>query len=190
MADNIQNWFLRRDGMVIISALGVEDAAPHLRANAYLNRAYGRRLSTEEVAAVRAAEGMTFSEAVPGGPLDDEQVLGYLLSHAPALVRQLDKLALKIGGRIGALGEVMAWQMIRDYADRALAVTMDEAGMLDFEPTPEQEAQRAEAEARSASPEGQATAAAMAPDGGPDGWSTVPPMNTANPHHPSKRVTP
>jgi hypothetical protein len=187
-----QDWFLRRGGVVLGASFDVqpEDEVRFTRANAYLKRAYGQRLTHEESAAIKAAERMTFLDATGGGAIGEEVAFGFVLSHAPALISQLDKLALKIGERFGQLGELRAWQMIRDYADRALAVTMDEAGMLDFEPTPEQESQAAEADAWAASPEGQAAAAAMAPDGGPDGWSTVPPMNTANPHHPSKRGAP
>jgi hypothetical protein len=121
-----------------------------------------------------------------------DTALGFAFLQAPDLIRQIDALAAELAERMGH-PEFSAWQVLADYSQRALGVTLEESGigskaaalahLAANGETPERVAeiaaewdrQGAEAEAYAASPEGQELAAALQPDNGPEGWSTVPP---------------
>jgi hypothetical protein len=205
MADEApQTWYLRRDGVVVEVNSDVVDPSRHIRANAFYKRARGERLTRAEAAAVRAGKGMSFAEAAGPHVGDEDLVLGFLLSYASGLIRQLDKLAAKMGqsldggpdrGGMPGTGEWVAWQMLAAYSEQAGYVVGNRLFPRLGDDADAFYAQKdAENEAWEASPEGQASeanrlayiAAVEAhaePDGGPEGWSTVPPADPGNPHH-------
>jgi hypothetical protein len=168
-------WFLRRGGVVVTSASGAADPSPMIRANAYRRLAYGERLSRDEAAAVKAAKGHPLSVS---GVVSGEVILGFLMTEAPALIRQVDALALKIGAKIPGLGELSAWQFLAEYSANALAAVRAEAfgsvAVQDF--GSETESGHAE------------HVSAAESDDGPEGWSSVPPTNSLNPHHPDRHA--
>lgn len=203
-----QIWYLRVGGVITSTASDVADLAPMLRANAYAKAVRGESLTDDEQAAVETGKDLPLIGSISGNLLGDVG-LGFMFLQHPELVRELDDLIGKwsaaMSGHEPNPQDFMAWQLATDYAERALAVTMDEAGMGGDEEsaarhlersgeTPERIAEiqaawakdKADFDAREASPEGQAAAAAaeiaMAPDDGPEGWSTVPP---SNPDHPN-----
>jgi hypothetical protein len=197
------HWYFREGGIVTTASWDVADPSPMLRANAYQKAARGEALTDDEHAAVEAARGQPLAHTVLGN-LAGDVGLGFLFTQAPELVQQLDDLVGQWAERLG-LADFAAWQLAADYTVRALAATMDEARIGDEESairhlerdgeTPERisdwrgggAAVVAVAAAWATSPEGQAAAAAMAPDGGPEGWSQVPPANPDHGCHPSKR---
>jgi hypothetical protein len=119
-------------------------------------------------------------------------LLGFMYLQAPELVQRLDDLMTEWAARLGGF-ELFAWQTAAEYVERAQSAVAYEAGLGSEEAqldrlarlgeTPERitEIQASWAESKefsdawSASPEGiEAMAEATTPDGGPDGWSTVP----------------
>lgn len=200
-----QVWYLREGGVIRSVAWDVVDVTPMFRANAYAKTVRGEPLSDDERAAVEAVRGQPLMATTAGNMVGDVG-LGFLFTQAPELVQQLDDLIGEWAKRLG-YPDFMAWQLAADYAQRALAVTLDEAGMGDEESaarhlkrsgeTPERIAEvqaawakdQVDSDAWTASPEGQAAAAAaeitMVADDGPEGWSTVPPANPDHPHSPA-----
>lgn len=196
-------WYFREGGVITSTASDVAGVAPMLRANAYQKAICGEALTDDERAAVEAARGQSLIGSVSGNVVGDVG-LGFLFTQAPELVHQLDDLIGEWAKRLGH-PDFLAWQLATEYAQRALAVTMDEAGMggedsasralersgEDPERIAKIQAEWARQEiagrAWEASAEGQAALAAQAPDDGPEGWSTVPPSNPNHPNHPDKR---
>jgi len=182
-AANPTTWYFREGGLVTSTASDVADPALMLRANAYAKAVRGEALTDDERAAVAAGKGQPLIGNV-SGKLTDDVALGYMFMEAPGLVQQLDDLIRGWADRLG-FSDWLAWQIAADYTQRALAVTMDEAGLnADAEThltrlasagvTPDRLAEiRAELE----EPEAMDTEeGALTPDGGPEGWSTVPPQ--------------
>lgn len=197
------HWYFREEGAVRDAAQSVVDPAPMHRANAYRKVVNGEDLTDAEREAVAATKGLPMVPTVAGNTLGDV-ALGFLFSQAPDLVAELDALVARWAERLGH-PEVFAWQAAADYTERALAVTMEEAGFgvedaaahpAFRNETPERiaevqaawDADRKAFDNLMASPEEQArqaaVAEAMAPDGGPEGWSQIPPTNPDHPSHP------
>lgn len=195
-----KNWYLRDGGVVTQAAWDVTDPSHMLRANAYRKAVSGEELTDAEREAVAATKGLPLMGTVAGNTLGDTG-LGFMFSQAPELVAALDDLVGRWASRLG-YPDYMAWQLAADYTGRALAVTLEEAGIGSEEvavarlaktETPERvaeikaawEADRKAFDELMASPEEQArqaaVAEAMAPDGGPEGWSQEPPHNPAHP---------
>lgn len=107
----------------------------------------------------------------------DEQ-LGLLAFVRPDLLRRLDALALEIASAIAPRGLVQTeqgWRAVEAYAKGARDAVLEERFAI-HEPAMAQAA-RADAEAIDSDAGRRAVAAVLTPDGGPEGWSQVPPRN-------------
>ena len=165
------HWFFRIGGVVTSAAWDVDDPTPMLRANGYAKLWRGLDLSDYERAAVDTGTPDRPLSGVAGN-IGRDVMLGAIARHRPDLLETLDRLALDLAAVLG-LPEAFAWGALSDYAAGAQAVTLDEMGLAGAD-EPEPEGLEPEADA-------------MAPDGGPEGWSQVPPADPAHGCHPSRR---
>lgn len=183
MSEAPSDWFYREGGCVTSASLDVTDPTPMHRQNAYRKIWRGEDLTAEERAALPdAAEPARRYSA--GG---HDELLGLIAHHKPEILHAIDKAAEDLAALLG-LPPVIAWNLLADYTERARQVVAAEfsASLPPADPD-ELERWRAEADAWAASEEGRRAQAALEPDGGPEGWSQVPPANPDHGCHPSKR---
>ncbi len=179
------HWYLREGGAVTSAAWNVADPVPMLRHNAYAKSWRGEPLSEAEQAALDSAPPVWLG-AVAGNMVGDA-LLGMIARHKPEALEAIDRIADDLAEGLG-LAPHLVWHGLADYAARALAVVQAEAFADPLTLSPEDEARQvAEAGAWEDSEEGRRAIEAAAPDGGPEGWSQVPPLNPAHPLHPDNR---
>lgn len=195
------DWFYREGGVVTSTSWDVADPSGLHLHNAYTKLWRGKDFTAEEQAALDASNPARPMEGVNANLMGDV-VLGAIMHHRRHLLETFDKMAADLAAVLPG-GEMVAWGALANYARSALQVTTGEMipghdqlfGHLDGEEreaaeaaySADWEAQVAASEAWETSPEGQAVAAAMVPDDGPEGWSQVPPANSDHPNHPNKR---
>lgn len=179
------HWYFREGGAVTSAAWDVTDPAPLLRHNAYAKSWRGEALSEAEREAMASAPG-GWVGAVSGNMAGDV-LLGMIAHHKPEALVALDRLADDLAEGLG-LPAFMVWQTLADYAERATSVVLAETFASVPASDPAEEARQvAAARAWEESEEGRRAAEAAAPDGGPEGWSQIPPANPAHPCHPNNR---
>jgi hypothetical protein len=185
------HWFLREGGVVTMASWDVADATPLHLANAYAKSWRGDELTADEAQALGDAPEQPVASA--GNLLSGDLLLGMIARHRPEILEAVDALAEQLAGFLPSLPQLLAWSALSDYTDRALGVVAHEvtAGMVPegsaavLEDWAQQEASVA---AWEASPDGIAAAAALAPDGGPEGWSQVPPTHPNHGCHPARQA--
>jgi hypothetical protein len=98
--------------------------AAALAQSAYAKAAARYELNDAERGAVAAAAGQPGPAILAASDL----ALGFLYLHSPELIRRLDALVAEASGVLG-LAEYVAWRAVGQYAQLALLVAMDEAGL-------------------------------------------------------------
>lgn len=166
------------------SAWDVEDATPMLCANGYAKTWRGEDLTPEEREAL-ARQNPDRPLTGVAGNLAADVMLGAIVVHRPQLFEALDALAEEAGRALGF--RLLGWSVLEQYVSAGVAAVTDEtfAGFTAEGDTGEPVS---DADAWAESEEGKRAVAALAPDGGPEGWSLEPPANPDHGCHPSRRA--